>query len=109
MALFLRNFSAWLFYSLGISFFVAYLLHQNEIGVPWPKFWLSVADLPMILSGMLYGGSSLYLSVKKPNEPSPVIAWVIGLVLLALFVFLASLNFYEVLEGTNGTEVVEVL
>ena len=95
MALFLRNFSAWLFYSLGISFFVAYVLLQNEIGIPWPKFWLSVADLPLLLSGLLYGGASLYLSVKKPNEASPILAWIIGLIALAIFVFLASLNFWE--------------
>lgn len=99
MAVFLRNFSAWLFYSLGISFFVAYLLLQNEIGVPWPKFWLSVADLPLILSGLLYGGSSLYLNVKKPNEPSPFIAWTLFAIAALLFVFLASLNFYEALPA----------
>lgn len=71
------------------------MLMVNEIAVPWPKFWLSIADVPLVLSSMLYGGTSLYLSVKKPKEASPVIATIIIVVLLALFLFLASLNFYE--------------
>lgn len=95
MATFLRIFSGWLFYILGISFFVAYMLMVNEIAVPWPKFWLSVADIPLIVSSMLYGGTSLYVSVKKPDGPSPIIATIITVVLAAVFLFLVCMNFYE--------------
>ena len=98
---FLKSFSAWLFYLLGISFFVAYMFAVNEMYVPWPKFWLSIADLPLLLAGMIYGGTSLFLSVKQPQKKSPVLASFIVIPLTTLFIFLALMNFWPVISISN--------
>ncbi|PIQ76843.1 hypothetical protein COU78_00905 [Candidatus Peregrinibacteria bacterium CG10_big_fil_rev_8_21_14_0_10_49_24] len=93
----LHRLSAVLFYALGTSFFVAYLLLTNGLYAPWPEWWLSVGDIPVLLCGMLYGGSSLYISVKHPKDVSLALAIVILMPLVALFTFLVLLNYWEVL------------
>jgi heme/copper-type cytochrome/quinol oxidase subunit 3 len=93
----LHKLSAVLFYALGSSFFGAYLLFDNALYAPWPAWWLSVGDLPLILCGMLYGGSSLYRSVKHPKSTSRILILVISIPLAALFIFLALLNYWELL------------
>jgi len=92
----LHRISAVLFYLLGTSFFVGYLLYANLIGGLWPAWWMQVADLPLILSAMLYGGLSLFLSISK-TEKSSIAAVVIGVPLVALFTFLLLLNFWNVI------------
>lgn len=99
----LHRLTAVLFYVLGCSFFGAYLLFTNALFAPWPQWWLSIADLPLILCGLLYGGSSLYLSVTIPKKKSPVLALVIIIPLAALFTFLFLLNFWEVLGLPVGS------
>ncbi|HLD32995.1 MAG TPA: hypothetical protein VJB10_05410 [Candidatus Peribacteraceae bacterium] len=98
----LHRLAAVLFYTLGLSFFGAYLLNANELYAPWPQWWLSIADLPLILCGLLYGGSSLYLSVTIPQKKSPILALVIIIPLLALFTFLFLLNYWELLGLPGG-------
>lgn len=93
----LHRLSAVLFYALGSSFFGAYLLFTNGLYAPWPEWWLSVGDLPLLLCGMLFGGSSLYRSVKHPKDVSVVLALVIVIPLAALFTFLLILNYWEIL------------
>lgn len=88
--------SAVLFYLLGASFFGAYLLLRNEIAGGWPVWWMSVADLPLAIVCTLYGGTSLYLSLRK-EKPSKSLAIVIAIPLIALLVFLFVLNFWNVL------------
>lgn len=92
----LHKISAVLFYVLGITFFGAYLLLRNEIAGGWPSWWMAVADLPLAIVCMLYGGTSLYLSLRK-DQPSKSLAIAIGVPLFALFVFIVILNFWTVL------------
>jgi len=92
-----HTFSSVLFYLFGGSFFIAYLLYRNQVGSPWPVWWMKVADLPLIGFALLYGGSSLYGSLKRGEGASWVLAFVIGLPLMAIFVFLALLNFWNIL------------
>jgi len=94
----LNKLSALLFYLLGGSFFVAYLLHFNNLYGPWPQWWMAVADLPLILVSILFGGTSLYLSVIKPGKRSMLVSLIIGLPLTLLFVFLVMLNFWEQIQ-----------
>lgn len=96
MATHLHKLSAILFYVLGASFFVAYLLYRNDIGT-FGGWWLNVADLPLALAAVIYGGSSLYLSVTPKEKTSKTVAIVIGIPLTALFVWLVVLNFWEIL------------
>jgi len=93
----LYKISATLFYILGTSFFIAYILYANLILGLWPSWWMQVADLPLILSAILYGGLSLYLSISKTEKPSTVAAVIIGVPLTALFIFLLLLNFWNVI------------
>ncbi|MFH0851841.1 MAG: hypothetical protein V1876_03780, partial [Candidatus Peregrinibacteria bacterium] len=93
----LHRLSAILFYLLAGSFFVSYLLLRNEIGLPWSEWWLKVADLPLALVAVLYGGTSLYRSVKRSEGISWPLLILIGIPLLAFFTFLVALNFWNVL------------
>ena len=89
----LNRISSLSFYVLGTSFFLGYLFLRNGVATPWPQWWLSVMDLPLLLAGMTYGGTSLYMSVKMPKEPAPVLAWCIIIPLVVLFVLLAVMNY----------------
>ncbi len=83
-----------LFYILGGSFFLAYLLMYQAIA-PLGQWWLNVADLPLILVGLLYGGCSLYLSVKPRGSESKSLFVTIGIPLAAIFSTLLLMNFWE--------------
>ena len=96
MTRYIHNLSAVLFYSLGVSYMVAYVLHFNTLGGFWPAWWMEIADLPFAVVAMLYGGSSLYLSIVKPGQKSYVLAGLIVLPLMLLFSFLFVLNYWDV-------------
>lgn len=98
----LHKLSAIFFYTGGCSFFGAYVLMTNRLYTPWPQWWLSVADLPLILCGLLYGGSSLYLSVTVPKKSSPVLGLLIVIPLATLFTFLVIVNYWETLGLPGG-------
>lgn len=91
----LHKLSATLFYSLGLTFFIAYFLVRTDIHAMYASWWLRIADLPLALVACFYGGFSLYRSIANPERPSPVFAITIAIPLLALFVFLIVLNFWE--------------
>ncbi len=94
MPRFLHQLSAFFFYLLGLSFFVAYVLMHNAIEPRLMAFWLQSADLPFALCALLYGGLSLYRSVRNPDHPSRALGWVIALPLGGLFVVLVWMNFW---------------
>lgn len=93
----LHRISAILFYLLAGSFFMSYLLLRNNLLQPWPGWWMKIADLPLAIVAALYGGTSLYGSVKRHEETSRPLLITIGLPLLALITFLVILNFWMVL------------
>ena len=98
----LHRLSAVFFYLLGGSFFVAYLLFRNSLFPPWPETWLKIADLPFALAALLFGGSSLYVSVHRKETVSWPLLIFVSLPLLALFAFLVMLNFWDVLGLPQG-------
>ena len=101
----IHRISAVLFYFLAGSFFVSYLLLRNNMLLPWSGWWMKVADLPLALAAALYGGSSLYRSVKRHEGISWPLLILIGLPLAAFFTFLIILNFWNVLglpQGAGG-------
>lgn len=95
MIQYLQKLTGTLFYILGGTFFLAYLAMVHDIS-PLGQWWLSVADLPLIFVGMLYGGSSLYLSVKPKDSDSKTLFITIGIPLVALFSTFLIMNFWEV-------------
>ncbi|MBI3618576.1 hypothetical protein HY213_00905 [Candidatus Peregrinibacteria bacterium] len=98
MLKFLHQLSAVFFYLLGGSFFVAYLFLRNNIGDTWPAWWLQVADLPLALSALMYGGLSLYQSLTIKGH-SRALGWTIGVITGVFFLFLVFLNFSNLWWG----------
>lgn len=94
MSRYLHTLSAVIFYILGSSVFLAYVMARNSIGAEAPAMWLRIADLPLLATGMLYGGLSVYLNLKADDSASHILAIIIGLPLAALFVVFAVLNFW---------------
>ena len=95
---YLHSLSAFFFYPLGLSFFIAYLFFRNDIGGIWTQWWMQIADLPMAFVALVYGGTSLYLSLTNKEHPSRILAIMIGTVLIVVFAFLYALNFWDVLR-----------
>ncbi|UPA22528.1 hypothetical protein K8942_05790 [Candidatus Peribacteria bacterium] len=94
MARYLHTLSATLFYILGLSFFVAYVLSYNDIAVLPSQTWMQIADLPLVASALLYGGVSVYRSLTHEREPSRSIALIIGVPLALIFVITTILSFW---------------
>ena len=94
MLRFLHSLSGVLFYILGGAFFLAYLFLRNDIIPMWSAWWMQVADLPLGLVALLYGGLSLYFSVHSTGGKSKALPWIIGVPLVALFIGLLVLNFW---------------
>ncbi|MEI8230906.1 MAG: hypothetical protein WCG83_07280 [Candidatus Peregrinibacteria bacterium] len=101
----LHSLSSFLFYLLTGSFFIAYLLDRNSLLLPWSDWWMKIADLPLALVALLYGGSSLYFSVKRKEGVSWGVLLFIAIPLTALFIFLVILNFWNVLGLPKGAAV----
>jgi hypothetical protein len=95
MLTYIHKLSGFLFYLLGGSFFLSFMLHYNHMG-SFGGWWLKVADLPLALAGVIFGGSSLYLSVKPKNKDSKALMTIIGIPLTLLFLSLIVMNFWPV-------------
>ncbi len=102
MSLFIKQLSSFLFYLLGSSLFIAYLLMHNNIKAETSAWWLQRADLPFALIAILYGGTSLYRSLHNRETFSPPLAIAIAVPLIAFFVVITMLNFWEVLGLPQG-------
>ena len=98
----LHRLAATLFYLLGTSFFVAYLLLVNQMSVRASAWWLQRADLPLAFVAVLYGGTSFYRSLKRTEGKSPILGTIVFIVLAAFFVVLVALNFWPVLPFPQG-------
>jgi len=59
---------------------------------------MEVADLPLILVAGLFGGTSLYISLTKGEKRSIIAMVIIGLPLIAMFLFFVALNFWNVIQ-----------
>lgn len=90
----LHRVSAFFFYLLAGTFFLAYLFMRNEIGALWPVWWMKVADLPLLLVALLTAGLSFGRSMKRAEGFSLFLTLGIALPLIVLFLFFAMLNFW---------------
>jgi hypothetical protein len=93
MSRYLHTLSAILFYVLGGSFFLAIVLNYNRIAGTTPRVWMDIIDLPLLLTGLLYGGVSLYRSVRSDGDTSHALTVGIAIPLGILFVLLLVTNF----------------
>ena len=97
MARYLHRLSAVLFYALGSSCFLAYVLLRNGIGGALPGQWLLHVDLPLVAVGLLYGGISVAFSLSDDPTPSRRLCIAVAAPLAALFLAFLVLNFWNVL------------
>lgn len=93
MSRFLHTLSAILFYILGTGFFVAIVLNHNGVAGNAPRILMDIIDLPLLLTGLLYGGISLYRSIRNDAEPSHALMIGLALPLAILFGILLITNF----------------
>lgn len=91
---FFHSLFAVFFYVLGGSFFIAYAFFQNNRGGILPVWWMTTADLPLILCTLFYGGLSLYRSVHSGSKPSYVLIFTIAVPLVTLATLTIMLNFW---------------
>lgn len=94
MLRFLHSLSAFYFYVLASTFFLAYFFLRNGLLDAWPAWWMQVADLPLLLSGSLFAGLSLYRSVTAKH--SPALAYAIATPLGVFFVWMVAWNFANI-------------
>ena len=95
MARFLHTLSAILFYILGFSYFLMYILQNNKIAVVPSQLWLYRGMLPLLCVALLYGGLSIYLSLTQEQKPSRPLAMGIAAPLAIMFVVLVVLKFWH--------------
>ncbi len=86
-----RRASSFLFYLISIPFLVVLVLVQRGFLASIVPY-LHIADLPMILIAMLYGGSSLYTSLSR-GKKSLVLLMTIFIPLGVLFAVFCWFNF----------------
>lgn len=93
---FIKHLAGFFFYALGLSFFLAYVFLRNDILTPWPLWWMQVGDTPLILSGLVYGGLSLQMSLHSKATP-PKHVWTSIIIMISiLFILALVLNFWPV-------------
>ncbi|MBI2117839.1 hypothetical protein HYT95_02970 [Candidatus Peregrinibacteria bacterium] len=95
----LHRLSAILFSLLGLTFALAYVLFRDEIAGAWPLWWLQIADLPLLLTGLTYGSTSIEQSLRQPSTPSPFLPYIIFIPTGLLFLLFAILNFWPLLRN----------
>jgi hypothetical protein len=99
MSRYLHTLSAVLFYLLGLAAFGAYVLLKNAWGGYLPSFVLNVIDIPLLVVGALYGGMSVYRSLKEEHAPSPILGIFIALPLILVIGFFVVLNFWTITQS----------
>lgn len=88
----LHKLSAFFFYLLGSSFFIAFALFKYKPLMNDAAIWMQIADLPLAFSALIYGGLSLYLSLHSGK--SRILPWLIGVPLSIFFIIILVMNFW---------------
>lgn len=89
----LRRVAAFWFFSLGLAVIAGVILLKRE-WLPAPLVaTLHALDLPLLFSGIVFGGTSLYKSMVPHGKSSPVLAVLIAVPLLAAFAAACYFNF----------------
>lgn len=89
----MHRLSSVLFYTIGLSVIIGLALLHANIAVDLITAILHSLDLPLIGSGMAYAASSLYVSMRHADTPSPVLATCIAVPLVILFAGFVFVNF----------------
>lgn len=87
----LHRTAACAFYVLGVLAIAG--IAALRFGMAWVTPLLHALDLPLIAAAMIYGGMSFHRSIARPGRSSLILGAVVAVLLAALFVFFAYLNF----------------
>lgn len=93
MSAFLQRYFSAVFYILGVTVLVFLVLLKRNVWPAQTDMILNSLDLPLLGAGMLYAGTSLYVSLTRNSKPSTVMALAISIPLILLFCVFAYLNF----------------
>ncbi len=93
MLRYLHSLSAFLFCLLTGSFFLGYVFLKNDIAATWTAQYLYVGQLPLLLTALLYGGLSVYLSLQNEGASSRVLGVIIGAPLIMIFTVFLFIRF----------------
>jgi hypothetical protein len=91
---YLHQLSAALFYLLGLTFFAAYVVYRNGLGTEMPLRLLTEGELPFLACAMLYGATSVILSVDETGS-SKSLRLGVGIPMFVIFVAFVILNFWS--------------
>lgn len=94
MTRYLHSLSATLFYLLGTGFFLAYVLSFNNIAAPSLIPAMHSAVLPLLCVALLYGGTSVYLSLTNDRKPSRGLGITLTILLTLFFLTATTLSFW---------------
>lgn len=98
MLRYLHSLSALLFYVLGAGMFLSYVLMHKNIQPVFALRFLQIMDMPLLLTGLLYGGISIYRSLHDESKGTSIIlALALGFPLVALFFVVVAMNFSTIL------------
>ncbi len=89
----LQTVSKWMFFTLGTLMLAGLVLIKWGIAAETIGMILNSLDLPLLGSGMLYAGSSLYVSLTKDGKISWLLAIIITVPLVLLFLVFMYANF----------------
>jgi len=87
----IRTASGFLFYTVGALLLCAIVLVKRGM-LPAVAPYLHILDLPIVFIAMLYGGSSLYMSLSRGKQSLPLLL-TIFVPLLLLFALFGWFNF----------------
>ncbi len=93
MLRYLHSLSAWLFYLLAGAFFAAYILYHNDILARTAGQFLYIGQLPLLIASLLYGGLSVYQSIRGEESTSRTLGIIITLPLAVLFLLFLMIRF----------------
>ena len=88
----IRRAAAFLFYCFGALLIAVVILVRQDMMPESLMPYVSSLDLPVLFIAMVFGGSSLYVSLTK-GRSSPVLFVVIALPLILLFGLFCWMNF----------------
>lgn len=88
----LQRTSSVIFYTLGLLTIAAIVLVQRGVAAATLSLFLNIVDLPLLLTGMLFGGGALVSSLSR-EWTSPALVAIVFVPLSIVFLMFAYLNF----------------
>ncbi|HLD63564.1 MAG TPA: hypothetical protein VI913_01575 [Candidatus Peribacteraceae bacterium] len=93
----IRRASEIVFYIMGCSFFLLYMMYHNGIGAEWARWLMELFDQSFILVALLYGGTSFLRTLTDLKDPNMKIVLAVAIPLGLLYILLLAFNYWNAL------------